>query len=42
MNITPILIGGGILFIVCICGGILWFIDANYLWCTFFPFLGGC
>ncbi|MFT3890812.1 MAG: FHA domain-containing protein [Anaerolineales bacterium] len=42
MNITPILIGAGILFIICICGGILWFIDANYLWCTFFPFLGGC
>jgi len=42
MNITPILIGVGVLFIVCVCGGFLWYIDANFLWCTFFPFLGGC
>ncbi len=42
MNITPILIGVGVLFVVCVCGGILWYIDANYLWCTFLPFLGGC
>ena len=42
MNITPILIGGAVLFVVCLCGGILWYIDANYLWCTFLPFLGGC
>jgi len=30
------------LFLICVCGGILWYIDANFLWCTFFPFLGGC
>lgn len=41
-NITPIIIGVGVLFLVCICGSILWYIDANFLWCTFFPFLGGC
>lgn len=42
MNITPVLIGVGVLFLVCLCGGILWYIDANYLWCSFLPFLGGC
>ena len=41
-NLTPILIGVGVLLVLCVCGGILWFIDANFLWCTFFPFLGGC
>jgi len=41
-NIMPILIGVGVLFFLCLCAGILWYIDANYLWCTFFPFLGGC
>ncbi len=41
-NLTPILIGVGVLLFLCVCGGILWFIDANFLWCTFFPFLGGC
>jgi len=41
-NITPIIIGVGVLFLICICAGILWYIDANFLWCTFFPFLGGC
>ncbi|NWG08088.1 MAG: FHA domain-containing protein [Chloroflexi bacterium] len=44
VNIVPILIGVGVLFVVCVCGGILWYIDANFLWCTFFPFLfpGSC
>ena len=41
-NLTPILIGVGFLLFLCTCAGILWFIDANFLWCTFFPFLGGC
>ncbi|HKY54829.1 MAG TPA: FHA domain-containing protein [Anaerolineales bacterium] len=41
-NITPILIAVGFLLFLCTCAGILWFIDANFLWCTFFPFLGGC
>jgi pSer/pThr/pTyr-binding forkhead associated (FHA) protein len=42
MNALPIIIGVGVLFFLCLCGGILWYIDANFLWCTFFPFLGGC
>ncbi|HQV93317.1 MAG TPA: FHA domain-containing protein [Anaerolineales bacterium] len=41
-NITPIIIGVGALLLICVCGGILWYIDANFLWCTFLPFLGGC
>jgi predicted component of type VI protein secretion system len=41
-NIMPIIIGVGVLFFICLCAGILWYIDANFLWCTFFPFLGGC
>lgn len=42
MNILPVIIGVAVLFFLCLCGGILWYIDANFLWCTFFPFLGGC
>jgi len=42
ISLTPVLIGVGVLLFLCVCGGILWFIDANFLWCTFFPFLGGC
>lgn len=41
-NTTPILIGVGVLLFVCVCGSVLWYIDNNFLWCTFFPFLGGC
>jgi len=42
MNILPIIIAVAVLFFLCICAGVLWYIDANFLWCTFFPFLGGC
>ena len=42
MNILPVIIGVAVLFFLCLCAGILWYIDTNYLWCTFFPFLGGC
>ena len=42
MNLTPFIIGGVVLFCICGCLGILWYIDANYLWCTFLPFLSGC
>ena len=42
MNVLPIIIAVAVLFFICICAGILWYIDANFLWCTFFPFLGGC
>jgi pSer/pThr/pTyr-binding forkhead associated (FHA) protein len=41
-NMTPVIIGVSVLFFLCLCGGILWYIDANFLWCTFFPFMGGC
>lgn len=41
-NMTPIFIGAGVLLLICVCAGALWYIDANYLWCTFFPFLTGC
>ncbi len=41
-NTTPIFIGVGALFFICLCVGVFWYIDANYLWCTFFPFLTGC
>lgn len=33
-----------LLCIICSCAGFLWYVDANSLWCKFFPFLfpGGC
>lgn len=42
LNLTPIIIGVVVFLCLCACGGILWYIDANFLWCTFLPFLGGC
>ncbi len=41
-NVTPFLIGGGVLLFVCLCIGFFVYVDNNFLWCTFFPFLGGC
>ncbi len=41
-NMAPIFIGVGVLFFICLCVGAFWYIDSNYLWCTFFPFLTGC
>ena len=41
-NLVPIFIGVGVLAVICLCAGFLWWVDANYMWCTFFPFLGGC
>lgn len=38
----PIFIGIGVLLLVCVCAAALWYIDSNYMWCTFFPFLSGC
>ncbi|MGE5249446.1 MAG: FHA domain-containing protein [Bacteroidota bacterium] len=32
----------GVLVVVCACAAVLWYIDSNYLWCTFFPFIPGC
>jgi pSer/pThr/pTyr-binding forkhead associated (FHA) protein len=36
------IVAGVLVAVSCVCGGILWIIDANYLWCTIFPFLPGC
>ncbi len=41
-NNLPIFIVLGVLAVICLCGVALWYIDANYLWCTFLPFLAGC
>ena len=41
-NLTPFIIGAVVLFCLCSCIGALWYIDYNYLWCTFFPFISGC
>jgi pSer/pThr/pTyr-binding forkhead associated (FHA) protein len=38
-----VLAGCGCLTIVCVVAlAALWYIDANYLWCSVFPFLPGC
>lgn len=41
----PLVVGGLALFLViCACGAFLWWVDATYRWCVFFPFLfpGAC
>ena len=38
----PIFIALGVLALICVCGAALWYIDSNYMWCTFFPVLSGC
>ena len=42
MNPLPIFIGVGVFLFLCMCVAFFWWVDANFLWCTFFPFLGGC
>ena len=42
MNLTPIIIGVVAFLCLCSCILFLWWVDANFLWCTFLPFLGGC
>jgi predicted component of type VI protein secretion system len=37
-----IFIGVGVFLFICMCVAFFWWVDANFLWCTFFPFLGGC
>jgi len=27
---------------LCLCIGFYWWVDSNFLWCVFFPFLSGC
>ena len=41
-NPLPIIIGVGALVFICACLAFLWWVDSQSLWCTFFPFLGGC
>jgi len=41
-NPMPIVIGVGVLLLICACAIFFWYVDANFLWCTLFPFLGGC
>jgi pSer/pThr/pTyr-binding forkhead associated (FHA) protein len=41
-NLTPIIIGVGVLLFLCMCGGFFWWVDATFRWCTFFPFISGC
>lgn len=31
-----------VVVVACGVGAVLWYIDANYLWCSVFPFLPGC
>jgi len=31
-----------LLCLLCSCGMLLWYVDANSLWCKFLPFLSGC
>lgn len=42
INPLPIVIIAGGLLLVCACVGFLWWVDSANMWCTFFPFLGGC
>ncbi len=41
-NMTPVFIGGGVVIFLCLCISFFVYVDAQYLWCTLFPFLGGC
>jgi hypothetical protein len=41
-NPVWIFVAVGVLLFLCMCVAFFWWVDANFLWCTFFPFLGGC
>lgn len=41
-NPLPIVIGVGAVVFICACVSFFWWVDSARLWCTFFPFLGGC
>jgi len=41
-NPLPIVIGVGALLFICACVVFFWWVDSANMWCTFFPFLGGC
>lgn len=42
MNMLPIFIAIVVFLFICMCAGFLFWIDATYRWCTFFPFITGC
>ena len=40
---NPVLIVVAVgVFLFRMCVAFFWWVDSNFLWCTFFPFLGGC
>jgi hypothetical protein len=41
-NPLPIVIGVGALVLICACVAFFLWVDSARMWCTFFPFLGGC
>ena len=41
-NPVVIIAAVGVFLFLCMCVAFFWWVDANFLWCTFFPFLGGC
>ena len=44
-NMTPVIIGGAVLLVLCLCAAFFFWVDADATgarWCIFFPFLGGC
>jgi predicted component of type VI protein secretion system len=41
-NPVVIFVSVGVFLFLCMCVAFFWWVDANFLWCTFFPFLGGC
>ena len=41
-NPVPIAVIVGAVVLICACIAFFWYVDSRYLWCTFFPFMGGC
>ncbi|MGE5249135.1 MAG: FHA domain-containing protein [Bacteroidota bacterium] len=41
-NLVPIVVAVALFFLVCGCAAFLWWVDATYRWCVFFPFISGC
>lgn len=41
-NPLPIVIGVGAFVLICACVAFFLWVDSARMWCTFFPFLGGC
>ncbi len=41
-NPVLIVVAVGVFLFLCMCVAFFWWVDSNFLWCTFFPFLGGC